>query len=77
MMASRGVEDGEFYQDPHEIRRDQVATVAADGSGMDKRLLVNGYGVTTLTPITKVMAHLPQQIAPCPRSAVWGYAHLP
>jgi predicted membrane-bound spermidine synthase len=59
LMVSRGVEDGEFYQDPHEIRRDQVATVAADGSGMGKRLLVNGYGVTTLTPITKVMAHLP------------------
>ena len=26
---------------------------------MDKRLLVNGTGMTVLTPITKVMAHLP------------------
>jgi hypothetical protein len=26
---------------------------------MDKKLLVNGYGMTDLTPITKVMAHLP------------------
>jgi spermidine synthase len=26
---------------------------------MDKELLVNGYGMTSLTPITKVMAHLP------------------
>src|SRR5215468_8627984 len=26
---------------------------------MDRRLLVNGVGMTFLTPITKVMAHLP------------------
>jgi hypothetical protein len=26
---------------------------------MDKRLLVNGYGITSLTPLTKIMAHLP------------------
>src|SRR5258708_19815691 len=29
---------------------------------MDKRLLVNGVGMTFLTPITKVMAHLPLAI---------------
>jgi spermidine synthase len=33
--------------------------VLATGEGMQKRLLVNGVGMTTLTPITKVMAHLP------------------
>ena len=26
---------------------------------MNKQLLVNGYGMTSLTPITKMMAHLP------------------
>lgn len=39
--------------------RDYAATVIATGEGMDKRLLVNGTGMTVLTPITKVMAHLP------------------
>ncbi|HEV2426489.1 MAG TPA: hypothetical protein VGZ29_16815 [Terriglobia bacterium] len=41
------------------LRRDYTATVIATGSGMDKRLLVNGLGMTNLTPITKVMAHFP------------------
>ena len=39
--------------------RDYAATVIATGEGMDKRILVNGTGMTILTPITKVMAHLP------------------
>jgi spermidine synthase len=39
--------------------RDYAATVIATGEGMDKRILVNGTGMTVLTPITKVMAHLP------------------
>lgn len=41
------------------VRRDYTATVIATGSGMGKRLLVNGIGMTSLTPITKMMAHLP------------------
>lgn len=41
-----------------EVRRDYTASVIATGTGMDKQLLVNGYGMTTLTPITKYMAHL-------------------
>ncbi|HUA14359.1 MAG TPA: hypothetical protein VMG31_03610 [Verrucomicrobiae bacterium] len=41
------------------VLRDPTATVIATGSGMNRRLLVNGYGITNLTPITKVMAHLP------------------
>jgi hypothetical protein len=41
------------------ILRDPTATVIATGSGMKKQLLVNGYGMTSLTTITKVMAHLP------------------
>jgi len=42
-----------------QVLRDQTATVIATGKGMDKDLLVNGYGMTTLTPMTKMMAHLP------------------
>jgi spermidine synthase len=62
IFVSRGYEDGRFYNGPHEVRRDHVATVIAYGEGMDKRLLVNGVGMTFLTPITKVMAHLPLAI---------------
>lgn len=42
-----------------EVRRDHTATVTSFGTGMEKRMLVNGIGITHLTPITKVMAHLP------------------
>lgn len=42
-----------------QVRRDNAATVIAFGQGMDKHLLVNGVGMTVLTPITKVMASLP------------------
>lgn len=42
-----------------EIRRDHTATVVSSGQGLDKRLFVNGIGLTYLTPITKSMAHLP------------------
>jgi spermidine synthase len=41
------------------VRRDSTATVVATGEGMGKRLLVNGVGMTHLSPITKMMAHLP------------------
>ncbi len=41
------------------VRRDHTATVIAVGEGMNKRLLVNGMGITNLTPITKMMVHLP------------------
>jgi len=39
------------------VRRDSTATVLAAGKGMNKELLVNGYGMTALTPVTKMMAH--------------------
>jgi spermidine synthase len=42
-----------------EVRRDYTATVIATGEGMHRQLLVNGVGMTKLTPITKLMAHLP------------------
>ena len=41
------------------VLRDPTATVLATGQGMGKRLVVNGFGMTNLTPITKIMAHLP------------------
>jgi spermidine synthase len=39
--------------------RDPTATVVASGTGWKRRLWVNGIGVTALTPVTKLMAHLP------------------
>jgi spermidine synthase len=40
------------------VLRDSTATVIATGTGMQKVLLVNGVGMTFLSPITKMMAHL-------------------
>lgn len=44
----------------HEVLRDSTATIVAytraDGN---KQLLVNGVGITSLNPVTKLMAHLP------------------
>jgi spermidine synthase len=52
---------------PHrEVLRDSTATVIATGSGMHKRLLTNGIGITELTPITKMMAHLTLASLPAP-----------
>jgi spermidine synthase len=56
VFTSHGFED-QFGR--REVRRDNTATIIATGEGMDKRLLVNGMGITSLTPITKMMAHLP------------------
>src|SRR5208282_1131934 len=47
------------YGKSSRVLRDSTATVIATGTGMNKLLLVNGYGMTSLTPITKMMAHLP------------------
>src|SRR5207249_2758141 len=41
------------------VRRDATATVVAFGQGMHRQIVVNGIGMTQLTPITKMMAHLP------------------
>ena len=56
IFSSKGYD--ESYTDGR-VLRDSTATVIATGDGMDKELLVNGYGMTSLTPITKMMAHLP------------------
>jgi spermidine synthase len=42
-----------------EIRRDYAASVDSFGRGGGRRLLVNGIGMTVLTPATKYMVHLP------------------
>ncbi|MDP6625422.1 MAG: fused MFS/spermidine synthase [Nitrospinota bacterium] len=41
------------------VRRDHTATITSYGQGMKKRLFVNGISITSITAITKVMAHLP------------------
>ncbi len=42
------------------VRRDEIAAVASFGTDRsDKWLLVNGFGMTKLTPITKFIPHLP------------------
>ena len=51
--------DYESLYPGRQIRRDYTATVIAAGEGMKKQLLINGYAITILTPITKMMAHLP------------------
>jgi spermidine synthase len=45
-----------------EVLRDNTATIVVTGDGLGrtgKRLFVNGVGITHLTPVTKIMAHLP------------------
>ena len=50
-----------------EVRRDSTATVVATGSTRaEKRLLVNGIGITQMGPTTKMMAHLPLAFLPHP-----------
>ena len=63
-FASRGFEE-QF--EPREVRRDSTATIVATGSSrVGKRLLVNGVGITNLTPITKMMVHMPNAFLPHP-----------
>ncbi len=61
-LAAVLIATGKGYEERYpggRVLRDSTATVIAVGDDMDKELLVNGYGMTSLTPITKVMAHLP------------------
>ena len=57
MAAGKGYDEN--LRPDRKVLRDSTATVMATGTGMSKALLVNGYGMTSLTTITKVMAHLP------------------
>jgi spermidine synthase len=56
VWKSRGYE-AQFEQ--RVVMSDHTATLIATGEGMQKKLIVNGVGITLLTPITKMMAHLP------------------
>ena len=52
---------------PREVRRDSTATVIARGSTMEnKRLLINGVGMTVLSYDAKMMVHLPNAFLPRP-----------
>jgi spermidine synthase len=60
IFVAQTYEEGvEAFSGNVEIRRDHTATIVSTGEGMNKRLLVNGIGITLLTPITKMMAHFP------------------
>jgi spermidine synthase len=48
------------------VLRDATATVIGTGEGMHKQLLINGIGMTSLTPVTKMMAHLTLSSLPHP-----------
>lgn len=52
------------------VLRDPTATVIATGTGRNKHLLVNGIGMSALTPITKMMAHLPLAFEQNPHNAL-------
>lgn len=65
------IKDFEDLFVPSQVLRDNTATVIATGDRMNKRLLVNGIGITQLTPVTKMMAHLPLAfLNHTPRSAL-------
>jgi spermidine synthase len=57
-FESRTFEDGRLYGEA-EVRRDHTATVISYREDGEPKLLVNGFGITVWTPITKMMAHLP------------------
>jgi predicted membrane-bound spermidine synthase len=60
LLFSGDYEDHIRRTEPHSaIRRDYTASVLSFGQGREKHLLVNGIGMTSLTPITKFMVHLP------------------
>ena len=55
----------------YELRRDYEATVIATDIEGQKKLLVNGVGITALVSITKIMAHLPMSfLADPPKRAL-------
>jgi spermidine synthase len=45
-----------------QVRRDYAAAVISFGQGMNRRLLVNGVGMTGLSPETKFMVHIPMAL---------------
>ncbi len=59
-LFSRSYEEQVRKVEKHsEVRRDYAASVISFGEERGKHLVVNGVGVTSLTPITKFMVHMP------------------
>lgn len=58
VAVSISTKDYETQFPARKVLRDSTATVIATGEGMKKQLFTNGVGMTALTPITKMMAHL-------------------
>jgi len=63
--------DFETQYRQREVLRDSTATVIATGTGMEKRLVINGVDITAMVPIPKMMAHLSLASLPqSPRNAL-------
>ena len=58
--------DYETQYAQREVLRDSTATVIATGTGMSKRLVINGVDITAMLPIPKMMAHLSLASLPQP-----------
>jgi len=54
-----GSHDFETKYAVREVRRDYAATVIATGTGFERRLFVNGFNMTVLSPDNKYMVDLP------------------
>jgi len=59
LLLLLGTRDWETLYPQRIVRRDHTATVVAAEDDGGKHLFVNGIGMTVLTPITKMMVHLP------------------
>jgi spermidine synthase len=71
LIAVFTLKDFEEFYAGSQVLRDSTATVLANGTGMNKHLMVNGVGITYLTPMTKMMAHLPlASLDHAPRNAL-------
>ncbi|HLY58343.1 MAG TPA: hypothetical protein VKS60_22465, partial [Stellaceae bacterium] len=70
LTISRSYESVLFADQSHQVHRDYVATAIAYGTGRDKQLVVNGVGITAMTPITKIIAHLPLAEHPHPTTGL-------
>ena len=64
--------EGQFarFKTKSALHRDYAASVVAVGQGFQKQLLVNGMGMTILTPVTKFMLHLPAMLHRDPPQSV-------
>lgn len=60
----------DYYKNNGSLKRDHVGYIGAFGKGMNKHLEVNGVGMTSLTTITKNMAHLSMAYEPNSKSAL-------